>query len=302
MAENTNNRRNTYREGLEYEAFVASLFHAVHTADDLTANFTTLKLERNKRIRNRYGALREFDVYWEYELDGVVKKTVIECKDYKSAIQIGKMDELVTKIGDIDEDLVPVFATKTRYQSGAKKAADHHEVELLIVREQNDSDWTAEDGMALIRHIHIDVTMCIPAHIHNYKFDIDGDWVKKHVSGIDTSTLVHLSAMNNEVFIEDGEDRYSLQELAGRLSGEGYGRVQETREFSNAFLVHPTHGRLKMRSFTIDYSTFPPMTEKIEIDGAAALLGVIEYVQKGEKKLVFKNRDQEKIVTRKLTV
>ena len=57
-----------------------------------------------------------------------------------------------------------------------------------------------------------------------------------------------------------------------------------------------------MRSFTIDYSTFPPMTERIEIDGAAALLGVIEYVQKGEKKLMFKDRDQEKIVTRKLTV
>ena len=180
MAENTNNRRNTYREGLEYEAFVATLFHAVHTADDLTANLTTTKLERNKRIRNRYGFLYD-------------------------TIQ--------------------------------------------------------------------------------FVFPIE-----------------HLSAMNNEVFIEDGEDRYSLQELAGRLSGEGFGRVQETREFSNAFIVYPTHGRLKMRSFTIDYSTFPPMTEKIEMDGAAALLGVIEYVQKGEKKLVFKNRDQEKIVTRKLTV
>lgn len=290
-----------YRKAFEYEEFVASLFLAVNTVDDLSVNLTTLEFELNKRIRNRYGTLREFDVYWEYELDGVVRKTVIECKNWKSAVEIGKMDELVTKIGDIDQDLIPVFATKSRYQSGAKKAADHHEVELLIVREQNESDWTAEDGKARVRRINIRVIACIPAHIHSYYFVIDGDWVEKHAPHIDTSSLTLMPAMNNEMFIEDGEDRYSLQELSGRLSGDDFRRIQETKEFGNAYLVHPAHGKLKIRSYTIDYSTFPPVTDKVEIDGAAALLGVIEYVQRGEKKLVFKNKDRQRIVTRKLS-
>ena len=90
------------------------------------------------------------------------------------------------------------------------KAADHHEVELLIVREQDDSDWTAEDGQALVRYIHIEVTMSIPSHTHNFEFTIDGDWVKKYIPNLDTSTPIRLSAMNNEVFIEEShnQDRY----------------------------------------------------------------------------------------------
>ena len=46
----------------------------------------------------------------------------------------------------------------------------------------------------------------------------------------------------------------------------------------------------------MDYSTQPPLTQKIQIDGGAALEGVIEYLQRGEKKLVFK----DKVVTRRL--
>ena len=296
---------NNRNAGFEYEAFVASLYYAIQKADELTANLRTLSFEQRKRIRNRYGALREFDVYWEYELDGVVKRTVIECKDYKSAIQIEKIDALVGKLGDIDGDLIPVFATKTGYQSGAKKAADNHDVELLIVREQDESDWTAEDGKALVRYINIEMTMHVPSRIHQLEFAIDGDWVKKKTSDLDTSALMHLSAMKNEVFIEDNQhqERYSLQELADRLhppSGAEYGTIQEKKEFKDAYLVHPTHGKLKMRSFTVDYSAFPPLTQTIEIDGGAALLGVIEYVQKGEKKLVFKDIDLENIVTRRL--
>ena len=286
----------------QYEAFVGSLYYAVQKAEELTTNLKTLSFERNKRIRNRYGVAREFDIYWEYELDGVVKRTIIECKNYNSAIQIEKMDALVGKLGDMDGDFTPVFATRTGYQSGAKKAADHHHVELLIVREQNESDWTAEDGQALVRYITINITIDVPARIHRFEPHIDRDWMK-HNTSIDTSSTLRLSAMNNEVFIEDGPELYSLQEFAGRLhppGGTAHGRFQETKKLSNAYLVHPDFGRLKMLSFFVDYSTHPPLTNTVEIDGGAALMGVIEYVQRGEKKLVFKDGNLENVVTRRL--
>ena len=253
----------------------------------MTANLRTLRFEQRRKIRNRYGVLREFDVYWEYELDGVVQRTVIECKDYKSAIQIDKVDALVGKLGDIEGDFIPVFATKTGFQSGTKKAADHHDVELLIVREQDESDWTSEDGQALVRYIKINVTMSVPSSIHDFKPQIDETWIKQNTS-IDTSEPLHLSAMNNELFIEDKarQERYSLQDLASRLhppSGAEYGRFQETRKFEDAYFVHPTLGRLKMLSFFVDFSAYPPLTQRTEIDGGAALLGVIEYVQRGGK-------------------
>ena len=66
---------NRYTVASEYEKFVQFLYHVVRKADEEIANLTTLRLEQRKLIRNRYGALREFDVYWEYELDGIVRKT-----------------------------------------------------------------------------------------------------------------------------------------------------------------------------------------------------------------------------------
>ena len=56
----------------------------------------------------------------------------------------------------------------------------------------------------------------------------------------------------------------------------------------------------EIHSLEVDYSVGPPLTETMNLDGTAALLGVIEYVQKGVKKLVFRNSDVERIVTRRL--
>ena len=277
----------------EYEKFVAELYYAVITAESLTTNLKTRSFELNKRITNSYGVDREFDVYWEFELDGIVHNTVMECKNYNSNIPIEKLDALVTKLGDVSKVITPVFATKTGYQSGAIAAADHHKVGLLVVREQDDlTDWTAEDGKALIRHVTIEVNLCPPARIHNFAPTLVGDWVRKNTS-IDISQPLSINELNNEIFIDDrtNQERYSLQDLAGRLvGGKSDGRFQEQKEFTDAYLETPNNGRLKMVSFSVEYSVFPPLRETIEIDFGDALVGVIEYLQKGEKKLIFKNK------------
>ena len=291
-----------YIAASEYEKFVQFLYHAVRKADEEIANLTTLKLEQRKRIRNRYGSLREFDVYWEYEIDGIVRKTVIECKHYNSPIQIDKLDALVCKIRDIDEDLIPVFATKTGYQTGAKNAADYHGVELLVVREQKESDWKAEDGVAFARYITAEVRLFNLPHIHNLHFVIDKVWIENYRPDIDTTSGT-ISLSNHESLIQDNQHLHSIEEFMNLLHppySEEYGRFQKEKKFKDAYLLHPIHGKLKMHSLEVDYSVGPPLTETINLDGTAALLGVIEYVQRGVKKLVFKNSDVERIVTRRL--
>lgn len=291
-----------YIAASEYEKFVQFLYHAVRKADEEIVNLTTLRLEQRKLIRNRYGSLREFDVYWEYELDGIVRKTVIECKHYNSPIQIDKLDALVCKIRDIDEDLIAVVATKTGYQSGAKKAADYHGVELLVVREQKESDWKPEDGVAFARYITGEVRLLARPHIHSLHFVIDKVWIESNRPDIDT-TSGSISLSNHESFVQDNQHLQSIEEFMNLLHppySEKYGRFQKEKKFKDAYLLHPTHGKLKMHSLEVDYSVGPPLTETINLDGTDALLGVIEYVQKGVKKLVFKNSDVGRIVTRRL--
>jgi hypothetical protein len=159
--------------GKEYEKFVASIQQALLNAENITTQ-KNIKVEVDKKIIDNCCIERQFDIYWEYEMGGLTYKTVIECKDYTSNVSIEKIDALIGKTRDIP-DLKPVFATKKGYQSGAKTKAEKNKIDLLIVREQNDSDWTAEDGTPLIKQICIDMHLCMPAHIHRFNPIIDGE-------------------------------------------------------------------------------------------------------------------------------
>ena len=291
-----------YNDAIEYEKFVQFLYHAVRKADEEIVNLTTLELTRRKRIRNRYGSFREFDIYWKYELDGIVKKTVVECKNYNSPIQIDQLDAFVCKTSDIDEDLSPIIATKTGYQSGAKKAADYHGVEILVVREQKESDWKPEDGIAFLRYINIEVVMFDLPRIHNLRMVMDEVWMKANRPDIDmTASTMSLSA--HDSCIQHSGNIHSIEEFMNYIhppESEEYGRFQREKNFQDAYLLDPIHGRLKVHSLKVDYSVGPPLTQTINLDGTSALLGVIEYVQKGVKKLVFEKNDVERIVTRRL--
>ena len=276
--------------GKEYEIFVAKLQQALLNAENITTQ-KNIKVEVDKKIVDNCGIERQFDIYWEYELGGLVYKTVIECKDYASNVSVEKIDALIGKTRDIP-DLKAVFATKKGYQSGARTKAEQNKIALLIVREQNDSDWTDEDGTSLIKKICINMHLVMPAHIHKFEPVLDGEWIKENTD-VDTGSAISLSGLNNEIFIDDiskGE-KYSLHELASKLApldGKEYGVFAKSEKFEEAFLYHQDV-KLKLVGYKIEYSIYKPINKPIEIDFSKELVGVIEYLQKGTKKSIFRN-------------
>ena len=89
-----------------------------------------------------------------------------------------------------------MFATKKGYQSGAKTKAVRNNVDLLIVREQNESDWYAPDGTPLLKKIHVDFMYEMPATIHSFFPALDADWIEKNTD-IDTSKRLCLESGGN---------------------------------------------------------------------------------------------------------
>lgn len=276
--------------GRDYERFVAGLQQAILNAESLT-NQKNVQVERNKKIVDNCGIEREFDLYWEYEFGGLVYRTVIECKDYASPVSVEKIDALVGKLRDLP-GVRGVFATKTGYQSGAKTKAEANKIDLLIVREQNDSDWTSESGEPLVKSIHIDMRVRMPAAIHKFAPLIDGKWVRETNRDPDSVPL-NYGGRNDQIFIEDvakGET-YSIRDLASRLSPlneDIAGTFSKRVELQDAFLRFGEE-RLKIAAYDIEYTISPPFTEKIVIDFSKELIGVIEYLQKGTKKSVFRD-------------
>jgi hypothetical protein len=276
--------------GKAYEEFVGRLHEALLSAEGITGQ-KNIQVERNKKLIDNCGVAREFDLYWEYELAGVVYKTVIECKDYKSTVSVEKIDALVGKVRDLP-DLRALFATKKGYQSGAIQKARQNRIDLLIVREQNDSDWTSLDGTPLIKTVCINMHIRAAPVIKQFSPAIDGEWVKQNTT-IDVPQALDMTGRTDEIVIDDVArgQKYSLHELASRLSPKGvldHGEFEECAEFEKAYLIY--NGlRLKMRSFSLIYEIGKPHDQPIEIDLSKELVGVIEYLQRGAKTSIFRN-------------
>ncbi len=277
-----------HNNGRAYEQFVALLHQALLNAENITDQ-KNIEIQLNKKIIDACGIEREFDLYWEYELIGITYKTVIECKDYNSKIPLEKIDALIGKTRDLP-DIRAVFATKKGYQSGAKQKAEHNKIDLLIVREQNDSDWQDIDGTPYIKEIVINTHILLPATITKFDPLIDANWIKENTD-LDLNSPLNLSALNNEIFIEEiPAEKYSLQDLSSRLApinGDKYGKFSKQELFDEAFISGPNF-RYKLKGYNVEYILSEPHIEQMVIDFSKELIGVIEYLQKGTKKSIFK--------------
>ena len=279
------------KPGRAYEDFVAGLHRALLEAERVLDG-RNIEVELNKIIIDNDGLKREFDIYWEYEIAGIKYRTVIECKDYNSSVSIADIDALLGKTQSIP-GLRLVFATKKGYQSGAKTKAVRNNVDLLIVREQNESDWYAPDGTPLLKKIHVDFMYEMPAIIHSFFPALDADWIEKNTD-IDTSKPLTLSGLNSDILIEDRStgQTYSLLDLSNRLQAIGQresGRFKDTVTFEDAFIVHKGK-RFKLKSYNVEYTIPGVLKSTLEIDFSTQLDGVIEYLKTNTKATIFGNR------------
>ena len=277
-------------DGSDYELFVARLQKAILNSEEI-AKQKNIEIEKNKIILDRNEIEREFDLYWEYELGGFTYKTIIECKDYNSKISIDKIDALIGKLHDFP-DLRGVFATKMGYQSGALTKAIENNIDLLIVREQNDSDWTDENGNPLIKIVNIRMSAYSPAIIHDFQPYFDINWIKENTD-IDITKPLQIYGLNNEIFIDDikKSEKISLYDLSYKLSeleNNKSGKYEKLFKDLDAFLIFK-ESKIKIVAYKVYYSINEPIKSEIEIDYSKELLGVIEYLHKGTKKRIYKN-------------
>jgi hypothetical protein len=282
---------NLDKTGKEYEKFVANLYQAILDSEKY-CNHNNITIEKNKKIIDNNGKYREFDLYWEYELGGLTYKTVVECKDYKSPISVEKIDALIGKVKDIPDLLKLVFASKNGYQSGAKEKAIKNDIELLIVREQKESDWINEYGEHYLKII--DTTIYISEHpkITRLNTLLDGKWIKENKPNIDITKPLQIEPFTKETLIEDVENNrtYSLEEFFNMLIKDEHtpGNYTRTHKFSCSYLLHNKE-KFKLHSLEFDFCVPIPDELRITVDYTNELLGVIEYINKREKKLIFKD-------------
>lgn len=99
---------------------------AIHLAESKGADVTW-----NKEINSR-----QFDVVIRFKAGFYDYLTLIECKDYKSAVPVDRVEAFVTKAQDHKAHKA-IMVSANGFQSGAKEVAQRHNIELYTLRQIN---------------------------------------------------------------------------------------------------------------------------------------------------------------------
>ncbi|WP_200552385.1 hypothetical protein [Kosakonia sp. LAM2021] len=281
--------------GKAYEEFVRTIQQSLITAEGMS-HLKNIEVETNKKLTDRNGIERQFDVYWEFDLGGYVYKTVIECKDYASSITVEKIDAFIGKTADIP-GLRLIYATKTGYQSGASIKAEQHKIDLLIVREADEREWTAEDGTPLIKTIQLNIVALTSPRITSFAPNVDTDWLEKQKDlNADIINHAFTSSLNNEIFIsnESTGHKFSLFDLSHLLLKKipdiQYGKGTFSEELDNSYLETKAGDiKIKIKGYKLDYEYHAPITTSSVIDYSKDLLGIVEKYNTGTKQMIFKD-------------
>ena len=274
--------------GTDYEIFVQKLIQAIIDSETAIGQKNII-VRHNEKILDKNGKPRQFDVLWDYELGGVIYKTIIECKDYNSNISVEKVDALIGKLADFP-GVRGIIATNKGYQKGAKEKAKKHNIELLRIREQNDEDWIDSDGTPLIRTVKINIHMLQPPEIIQCNTFLDKEYIQEN--HIDKNKIDFSSSLNTDIFITDIEKhtKYSLYDLQDKIAdkNEHYGIYEKDINFNEAF-ISDKNICVKLKKLHIKYKIKPPVETSVDIDFSKELLGVVEYLSQNKKKIVLRN-------------
>lgn len=160
----------TVNPNIEYEKFAQEIYNHLHLFE--ADGITSMGVKHNVILEGKSGCKHQIDVYWEYKIRGVIKKVAIECKNYNRKVSIGKVRDFYGVLLDLT-DIAGIMVTKKGYQSGAKKYAAYHGINLHELRtpNRNESD---------LGKIELDITANIS--IRRRLFLLDKEWVKSNFS------------------------------------------------------------------------------------------------------------------------
>ena len=267
-----------YSEAIDFEQIIAKLYQAILRSE----GFGTVKAEHNITIKGRSGATSQFDIYWEYQVAGVLNKVAIECKNYAHTVSVDDVRDFAYKLHDVG-NVRGIMVTRVGYQDGAKKIAKNEGIYLKKFQFPDELDWTGR-----IRTIILSMHVLTLDNVQ-HEFIFDEDWVKEHFPGQKSFTSKRpVSTEEISFFKENGENLGTLHEMDNKLPRGEHGTTGLTyyHSFSEpTFIRAPELPGLKINGIKYRYDVVESSEEhSISVDDV--LLGILTN-DIGEKEYSF---------------
>lgn len=182
-----------------YEELVRDFYQGI-VQDE---GFDTVRVQHDVRIQGRSGTSHQIDIFWEFNLAGVVYQTAVECRRYKSKIKKSHVAAFHSVIADIG-CTNGVIVTTEGFQSGAVSYAEHQGIRLVLVN-------------PMLREIHVKLDARF-FDVTSWQFVLDqthADEMKRRL-GLE-SIPFHVEGTPEEIRFSDsaGNPQGTLAELVG---------------------------------------------------------------------------------------
>lgn len=124
------------KNSTEYEKVAQQVYQAILATEEVE----TIEVLHNVQITGRSGVAHQIDVYWRYLRDGVEHQVLVECKYYKSTIDLIHARNLLGLLADIPNSQ-GVLLTTMGFQSGVVNLCNFYGISLKRLRDPQGSDW-----------------------------------------------------------------------------------------------------------------------------------------------------------------
>lgn len=120
----------------DYEKVAQKVYQAILATKDVN----TIEVQHNVQITGRSGVAHQIDVYWRYLKDGIEHQVLVECKYYRSTIDLIHARNLLGLLTDIPNSQ-GVLLTTVGFQRGVVDLCNFYGISLKRLRDPQGSDW-----------------------------------------------------------------------------------------------------------------------------------------------------------------
>lgn len=219
----------TKNTGTGYEHLTQEVFSRLHAQQGFVTN-----VERNVVLDGKApGTRHQLDVTFTFEVGGVPYRTIVQCKDWGSAVKQEQVLAFKQVLEEIPGQPRGIIVARSGFQDGAKKLAAHHGIKLYELREPKDEDW---DG--LIRTFIVHGHLRAP-HFEDVRVVLDEDGIRQEltVHGLTEINVDFESYGAPNAFFESGERCDVNKILNALVPKEGNGPIRVRHDFPERVFI-----------------------------------------------------------------
>lgn len=271
--------------GLEYEKLTQLVFQQIVDAD--INGFQNIEVKHDVNITGKT-ATHQIDVYWEFEVGGILYRNIVQAKDWKNKVPQKEIMTFKAILDDMPIGTSGIYVCKSGYQSGAIDYAKAHGINIYELRDPKDEDWEG-----YIRTVVVNLELNIP-HYNNFNVTLDKQWIDEHFPDINKDDLC--TGTNETISMKFYDSGYQQIELNNFLykfilnkGNKGKIEVDFNKEGKLIYIktLNIEH-YIKVKKLCFDFEIHSH-TENILIDGGSIIGMVLKDISNGKIRMLKKD-------------